>query len=140
MEMFEREGVRFQHPGDWQLEVETEGESWTASLQSPGTAFLVVSYVPGVVDPDELVEAAVAGLEAEYPNLEKEDSVDTIAGQPALGVDVSFVHLDLTNTCWVRAVDAPGGALLILAQCNDDELDERGEILHAIMGSISADE
>src|SRR3954464_7468087 len=100
-EMFDRDGVRFQYPGDWQLETETEGEGWTASLQSPGTAFLVVSYVPGIEDPADLVSAATEGLAAEYPDLDAEDAVDTLAGQPAVGADINFAHLDLTNTCWV---------------------------------------
>jgi hypothetical protein len=137
---FERDGVRFQYPPDWQLETEEDGDAWTASLQSPGTAFLVVSYVPEVDDPGELVEAAVAGLRAEYPDLDAEDAVDTLAGQPALGADVNFVHFDLTNTCWVRAVPAADGAVLVLAQCTDAELDTEGAALQRVMGSMTVDE
>jgi len=138
--MFDRDGVRFQYPGDWQLETETEGEGWTASLQSPGTAFLVVSYVPGIEDPTDLVSAATEGLSAEYPDLDAADAVDTLAGQPAVGADINFVHLDLTNTCWVRAVPAGEGALLVMAQCCDAELDELGPTLRAIVGSVTVDE
>jgi hypothetical protein len=137
---FERDGVRFQYPSDWKLESEEEGEAWTASLQSESTAFLVVSYVPGVDDPSELVEAAVEGLRAEYPNLDAEDAVDSLAGQPALGMDVNFVHFDLTNTCWIRAVPAAGGAVLVLAQCTDEELPTEGLTLKQIMGSLAVDE
>src|SRR5262249_61541637 len=91
---------------------ESDGPGWPASVQSPATAFVVVTYVPGVEDPGELVEAAVEGLRADYPDLEAEDAVDTVAGQPALGADVNFVHFDLTNTCWVRAVPSTDGAAL----------------------------
>jgi len=140
MDTFERDGVRFRYPGDWQLETETEGEGWTASLQSPDTAFLVISYVPGVDDPGDLVDAAVEGLRADYPDLDAEDAVDTIAGQPALGADVNFVHFDLTNTCWVRAVPAADGAVLVMAQCTDDELPDQGQVLKAVLASIAVDE
>lgn len=139
-EMFDRDGIRFQYPGDWQLETETDGDGWTASLQSPGTAFLVVSYVPGIEDPADLVSAATAGLAAEYPDLDAVDAVDTLAGQPAVGADVNFVHLDLTNTCWVRAVAAGAGALLVMAQCWDEELDDLGPMVRGIVGSITVDE
>jgi hypothetical protein len=137
---FEKEGVRFRYPDDWEFELEEEEESWTTSLQGPGTAFLVVSFVPGAGDTSELIDAAVAGLRDDYPSLEVEDAVDTLAGQPALGADVRFVHFDLTNTCWVRAVPAGEGAVLVLAQCTDEELEDEGEILKKIMGTITVDE
>jgi hypothetical protein len=137
---FERDGVRFTFPPDWQLEAEDDGDGWTASLQGPGTAFLVVSYCPGIDDPGELVDAAVEGLHADYPDLDAADAVDQLAGQPALGADVNFAHFDLTNTCWIRAVPAADGALLVMAQCTDEELDEQGEALKGIMATITVDE
>src|SRR3954471_19805267 len=138
---FQRDGVRFSYPPDWQLEAESEGDDgWTASLQGPGTAFLVVSYCAGIDNPDEVVEAALEGLRADYPDLEAEDAVDTIGGQPAVGADVNFSHLDLTNTCWIRALNVPDGALLVMAQCTDEELEEQAGVLKAIVGSIVVEE
>lgn len=137
---FQRDGVRFSYPHDWQLETEVDGDGWTASLQGPGTAFLVVSYCPGVDDPGELVDAAVEGLQADYPDLDATDAVDNLAGQPALGADINFVHFDLTNTCWVRAVPAAEGSLLVMAQCTDEELDDQGAALRSIMGTLSVEE
>ena len=138
---FQRDGVRFAYPPDWQLETETEGDDgWTASLQGPGTAFLVVSYCPGIDDPGELVDAAVEGLQADYPDLDADDAMDSIGGQPAVGADVNFSHFDLTNTCWIRAVQAADGALLVLAQCTDEELDDQGEALQGIMATLAVDE
>jgi len=137
---FERDGVRFRYPPGWELETEDEGDGWTVSLQGPGTAFLVVSYCPGVEDPGDLVDTAVEGLRADYATLDAVDAVDTLAGQPALGADVNFVHFDLTNTCWVRAVPAAEGAILVLAQCTDAELDDQGAALKEIMSSLTVDE
>ena len=138
---FQRDGVRFTYPPDWQLETETEGDDgWTASLQGTGTAFLVVSYCPGVDDPSEVVDAAVEGLRADYPDLDAEDAVDTIGGQPALGADVNFSHLDLTNTCWIRAIQATDGSVLVMGQCTDEELDDQGAVLKSIMATLAVDE
>ena len=137
---FQRDGVRFSVPPDWQLETEDDGDGWTASLQGPGTAFLVVSYCPGIEDPGELVDAAVEGLQADYPGLDATDAVGHLAGQPALGADVNFVHFDLTNTCWIRAIPAADGALLVLAQCTDEELDDQGEALKGIMATMTVEE
>jgi hypothetical protein len=137
---FERDGVRFQYPSGWELEIEDDAGGWTASLQGPGTAFLIVTYVPDIDDPSELVDAAVEGLRADYPGLDVEDAVDTLADQPAIGADVNFVHFDLTNTCWVRSVPAGDGAILVMAQCTDEELDIQGEVLKGILGSMTVDE
>ena len=138
---FERNGVRFQYPPGWQLEVESEGDDgWTASVQGPGTAFLVVSFCPGVEDPSEVVDAAVEGLRADYPELDAEDAVDTIAGQPSIGADVNFSHFDLTNTCWIRAVPTGEGSVLVMGQCTDEELDEQGAALKGIMATLTIDE
>jgi hypothetical protein len=139
-QVFDRDGVRFTYPSGWELEFEEEGGSWTASIQGPGTAFMVVSYVPDVDDPSQLVEAALEGLRADYPALEADDAVDTLAGQPAIGADVSFVHFDLTNTCWVRSVASSTGCVLVLAQCTDEEIEDQGERLKGIMGSMTVEE
>lgn len=139
-ETFELDGVHFQYPKSWELELEKDSEGWTVSLQGPGTAFLVVSFVPDVEDPSELVDAAVEGLRAEYPELETDDAVDTMAGQPAIGADVRFEHFDLTNTCWIRAVPAINGAVVVLAQCTDDELADEGEVLKEIMLTMTVEE
>ena len=137
---FQRDGVRFSIPPNWQLETEDDGDGWTVSLQGPGTAFLVVSYCPGIDDPGELVDAAVEGLQADYPDLDAADAVGHLAGQPALGADVNFVHLDLTNTCWIRAIPAAEGALLVMAQCTAEELEDQGQALKAIMAAMTVDE
>lgn len=82
---FQRDGVRFNYPPAWPLEIETEdGGGWTASLQGPGTAFIVVSYCPGIDNPSEVVDAAVEGLSEEYPGLDVETVMETIAShQPS---------------------------------------------------------
>jgi hypothetical protein len=138
---FERDGVRFTYPPDWQLEVEfEEGGGWTSSLQGPSTAFVVVSYCPGVDDPTEVVDAAVEGLRDEYPGLDVDETMETIAGQPAIGADINFTHLDLTNTCWIRAVNAAEGAVLFMAQCTDLELEQNEGVLKEILNSLTVDE
>ena len=139
-ESFERDGLRFQYPTGWEIELEEEGESWTISLQGPGTAFLVLTFVPDIDDPGELVDAAVAGLREDYPDLEAEDAVENLAGQPALGADVRFVHFDLTKKCWIRSVPTGSGAVLVMAQCTDEELEDQGVTLNSIMASLTVDE
>ena len=65
---FTKEGVLFRYPENWKLEREENYEGWTVYLQSPGTAFVMISYREGAT-PAELAETALAALPDEYPDL-----------------------------------------------------------------------
>src|SRR5436190_19870350 len=99
---FDDGGVRFLFPENWRLEREDTGEGWTVSVQSPGTAFLLITVNTDLPSPDAMLATALAALQAEYKDLEFEDCIDSIAGLPAIGHDMRFISLDLTNTCWTR--------------------------------------
>jgi hypothetical protein len=75
-----------------------------------------------------------------YSDLEAEERVDTIAGLPAVGHDIQFFSLDLTNTCWTRSFAIEQGTILILCQTSDIELEKNGPILKAICASVQLDE
>lgn len=133
---FERDGVQFQFPDNWTLGEEDAEGGWTVTAEGPTTAFLIVSYSPDVDDPADMADAALVGLQEAYPKLDAEGAVDSLAGQPAIGFDVNFIHLDMTNTCWIRSIPAGTGCLLVLAQCCDDELAFAGETLKSILASF----
>lgn len=137
---FEELGIRFQYPENWTLEREDNDSGWTVSVQSPGTAFWMMSLRADMPAPEEMAEAALGALREDYPDLEAEDCVEALAGQPALGHDIRFISLDLTNTAWTRSLYSPGGTLLILCQTSDLELEAHGPILRAISASLAVDE
>lgn len=137
---FERDGIRFLYPENWQQE-ESEGDSgWTVALQSPDTAFLVLSFDGSMPDREEMARTALETLRADYPDLESEDFFETFAGQPAFGFDIRFFSLDLTNTCYVRAFYSGGGTVLLLWQFNDLELEKHEPVLRAICTSLKVEE
>ena len=119
---FEDTGVRFRYPENWQLQREETEDGWTVMLQSPETAFLLISVRPDMPSVDEVAETALAALREDYPELEAEDCVDSVAGQPAIGHDIRFFSLDLTNTAWTRSFYSERGTILVLCQVNDLEL------------------
>jgi hypothetical protein len=137
---YRADGISFQYPENWRLNREDGEDGWTVLLQSPGTAFLTLTYEHSGADAEEIADAVLAALQADYPVLEARSHVETLAGQMALGHDIEFFSLDLTNTCWTRAFDAEDGVVLILCQCNDLELDEYGPILRAIRASLKLEE
>jgi hypothetical protein len=138
--LFEREGISFRYPETWRLEPEEGAGIWTVSLQSPGTAFLTLTFDEDMPPPEEMADAALAVLREEYPTLEAEDRVETVAGQMAVGHDVSFISLDLTNTCWTRSFHTENGTVLVLCQTSDVELEKYGPVLRAVCASLRVEE
>jgi hypothetical protein len=136
---FDDGGIRFKYPANWQLEREDNEAGWTVSLQSPDTAFLTISLREDLPSVDQLAETALAALREEYPDLEAEDCLDSLAGQPAVGHDLRFFSFDLTNTCWTRSFYTSRGTVLVLCQVNDLELDTNEPVLRAICASLQVD-
>jgi hypothetical protein len=137
---FESDGVGFLYPENWDFNrVETES-GWTVSVQSPETAFLMVSYDAEMPDAELMADTALDALRSEYPGRADEPAVEPFAGQRAVGHDVRFFSLDLTNTCWMRSFYSGTGTVLVFWQANDLELDRVGPVLRAICASLTVDE
>jgi hypothetical protein len=137
---YENDGVSFRYPDDWQLDREESEDGWTVLLQSPGTAFMTLTCDHTGASTEEIASAALTALQTEYPALEAQPQVDTLAGQMAVGHEIQFFSLDLTNTCWTRSIHSPSGVLLVLCQANDLELDEYEPVLRGICASLKVEE
>jgi hypothetical protein len=135
---FEDSGIRFQYPDNWRLEREDNETGWTVAVQSPATAFMMICLREDMPTTDDLADTALAALREDYPSLEAEDCFDTLAGQPAIGHDIQFLSLDLTNTCWTRSFYSTYGTVLVLCQTNDLEGNEA--VLRAICASIEVED
>jgi hypothetical protein len=137
---FQQDGIRFLYPENWELDRQDNDAGWTVSVQSPGTAFFLISYDAERPEADLMADTALEALRSEYPSLESDAAVESLAGQPAVGHDVQFFSLDLTNTCWLRSFYTGSGTVLVMWQANDLELDRMGPVLRAICASIQVDE
>ena len=137
---FDDRGIRFLYPENWRLERETSDEGWTVSVQSPQTAFLLLTVNEEDASTEAMLATALDALKADYPDLEYEDCVDSLAGQPAVGHNMRFFSLDLTNTCWTRSFCCEAGTVMVLCQCNDLESDVNEPVLRAICASLKVGE
>jgi hypothetical protein len=137
---FEQDGIRFRYPENWRLEREESDSGWTALVQSPDTAFVLVSMDEEMPEPEAMARTALEALREDYPDLEADDCVESVAGQPAVGHDIRFFSLDLTNTCWTRSFYSAGGTVLLMCQINDLELEKNEPVLKAICASLEVDE
>ena len=137
---FDSDGIRFSYPENWRLERSNSPDGWTVTVQSPQTAFFLLSVNEESPAPDEMLATTLAALQADYPDLEYEDAVDTVARQPAVGHTIRFSSLDLTNTCWTRSFYSGAGTVLVLCQTNDLESDIHEPVLRAICASLEVDD
>jgi hypothetical protein len=127
--------LSFRYPDNWELEREDNDHGWTVTLYSPTTAFLTVSLDTDYPDSEHVADTALEAMRSEYPDLEADDCAEQFAGQWAVGHDIWFFSLDLTNTCWTRSFDSPEGTVLVLCQVSDiDAPDE--SVLRAICASM----
>jgi len=140
MAEFSDGGIRFRYPENWVLEREDNDSGWTVSVQSPGTAFLMVCLREDTPAIDEVADAALAALKDDYPELEYDQCIDSVAGQPAVGHTVRFFSLDLTNTCWTRSFYSDAGTILVMCQTNDLEMEKHEPALRAICASLHVEE
>lgn len=136
---FEEDGIRFAYPENWSLERSDEDEGWTVTLQGPGTAFVLLSYRTDMPTAEDMADTALEALREDYPELESEEHIDTLAGQMAFGHDVRFFSLDMTNTAWLRTIYSGGGTLLVLCQSTDAELATSEPVLRAICASLEVE-
>lgn len=137
---FSRSGFYLRYPDDWKLETEKTDDGWCATIFSPDTAFLMLSYHENEDDPAAVADIALESLRESYPDLEEQSAVETIAGQPVVGYDVDFIALDFTNTCSIRVLAGSEGCLLVIGQCTDEELNDHGQAIRAMFASIAVED
>ncbi len=137
--LFREDDISFRYPDNWTLEREEGDGGWTVSVQSPDTAFLVLSRDAGMPDTTEVAATTLEALREEYPGLEAESAVETLAGRMAVGHDIQFISFDLTNTCWTRCFDTDSATVLVMCQANDLELETNGPVLKAICQSLAVE-
>ena len=135
--VYEGHGLRFMYPENWQLDVQPGESVVTISVQSPSTAFWMITLFEGQAAAGDVAAEALSALRDDYPELDADEARETLAGHPAVGHDISFVSLDLTNTCWTRAFRAPPTTFLVIFQTNDRELPQSELVLRAISKSLT---
>jgi len=137
---FEQDGIQFQYPENWEMDRQEIDGGWTVSVQSPSTAFFMLSYDAAMPESELMADTALEALRSEYPGLDADPAVDSVAGQPAVGYDVRFFSLDLTNTGYLRSFYTATGTALVMWEVDDLDLDRLGPVLRAICASIQLED
>lgn len=131
--IYDDNGIRFEYPNDWEVEVETEGGKTTVALHAPdGVAFSLVAIDESGPEPSEMAEQALDAMREEYPDLDAVPVEEMIDGHPAIGFDLEFLSLDATNSCSIRCFRTPRRTIFLMGQWSDLE----GEAPETMIGDL----
>jgi hypothetical protein len=141
VQTFSRSGVTFRYPANWEVDTEEAADGgWTVTLQSKETAFLLVSLRPDADDPAQVADESLEALRTEYKELDAEDTVETFAGQAAVGHNIDFLTMDTPIVCWTRCLQTPEGPLLVMCQTSEFDRATNEPALRAICASFVVEE
>jgi len=137
--VFEKLGIRFLYPDNWTLDEQEaiEGNE-SVTVVSPGGAFWSIVLHPDDDDPNRLATTALKTLQAEYADSEVEAVAEVFGEVTAVGYDVNFFYLDLTNTAVIRVFPAADAMCLVLCQAEDREYVQLEQVFRAITTSLIA--
>lgn len=133
---FDNGELQFQYPENWQVDRADTEEGWTVTIQSPGTAFLLISCYTERPDVKEVLRTSLLAMQQEYPELESEEASEKIAGHSATGYDINFFSLDVVNTCTIRAFKTASATFLLLSQSSSFDSSTHLAVLDAIRVSL----
>lgn len=134
--IFDELGLRFVYPDNWELESQDSDLAQVVTVASPDGPFWCVSVLPPDAGLAEAAQAMLAGLRAEYDNLDSEAVVDEVLDHELLGYDVNFFCLDLTSTAQIRSFQTPKATYTVLWQAEDRDLEEVEPVFSAITTSL----
>jgi hypothetical protein len=135
--IFDDLGIRFEYPPTWEIDVSEDSPRTSVTVQSSaGPAFAMVTVDETRPAPEELADEALAALREEYPTLDAAPASETIDGHNAIGHDVEFLSLDMTNSCVIRCFRTPRRTVFVLTHWSDLEEDEPEHALAAVRRSL----
>ena len=133
---FDKLGVRFLYPDNWELTDEQGMESpYSVGLQTPqGGMWLLQIHSSG--EPLELAAEALRTMREEYAELEADSLVERIEGHDAVGFEMRFYYLDFVVMAKIVSVKRGDLSLVVLCQAEDRDYDQLEPIFKAVLISL----
>ena len=137
VQIYDEDGVRFEYPPHWELEVTDVDEVRTVAVQDPdGLGFALITSDESCPDPAEVAESALEAMRDEYADLESTPVLEAIGDHAATGHDLEFFALDMTNSALIRCFRTPRRTFLAFGQWSDLGPDELADLVRDVVHSI----
>ena len=137
---YQRHGLRFSFPSNWNLTEESSAEETTITVQSDGTSFWMLVRFNSRPDAEEVLDSTSKAFEQDYEDVDVTSVIESLAGLPSLGRDLDFSCYDLLNSASIRVAQTSDHTLMVLFQGTDHELNHTRTQLEAISASLNCDD
>ncbi|MFO0905345.1 MAG: hypothetical protein U0939_20220 [Pirellulales bacterium] len=134
--IFDKLGVRFMYPDNWELTDEQGVESpYSVGLQTPqGGMWLLQIHDSG--EPLDLAAEALRTMREEYAELEADSVVERLEGHDVVGFEMRFYYLDFVVMARIVSVKRGDLSLVVLCQAEDRDFDQLEPIFKAVLISL----
>ena len=134
---YEKHGLKFLYPENWKL---TDGQDlelpYQVEVETPTGGLWSVNAFPPDADPDELLAAAIQGLQDTYEDIELSATANEFEGYQSLGVDAYFYCLDFMVMARVQVIQTQAYILVLLFQAESRDFDQQLDVFRAMTTSL----
>jgi hypothetical protein len=131
---------RFLYPPNWSVAETGDFDARMVEVESPDRMAWISIRIQSDRTPEELLREALETMTGEYDGLQSDSVEAAIDGRVARGYDLEFVSFDFPVGGMIRTIDTPEGALLVMGQWLNFDVDDtpvsHADVIAAIMTSI----
>lgn len=134
--VFHKHGVRFEFPDDWTVTEDATSTEVCVTVSGEAASFWSITLFFDRPSPEDVAETVVRAFEDEYESVDVYPSNFEVGSVPAVGANLEFLALDLTNSAYVRVCRTQRFTAVVLYQGTDHELAEGLRDLESISSTI----
>lgn len=134
--VFHKHGVRFEYPTDWSVTEDATATEVCITVSNDCASFWSLTLFFDRPSPEDVAETVVRAFEDEYESVDVYPTNADVGSVPAVGADLEFLALDLTNSAYVRVCRTGRFTAVVLYQGTDHELAKGLPELEAISSTI----
>ncbi|GIW90816.1 MAG: hypothetical protein KatS3mg109_1278 [Pirellulaceae bacterium] len=135
--VYERHGVRFQYPENWNLIEESTRWPREITLESPSGALWALHVYFPPDSPSRLLQDALKAMQKEYEGIEYSSVTEQLhETATADGYDLYFFYLDFVVECRLRSFTYRDKTFLLITQAEEREYQQLEPVFRAMTTSL----
>jgi len=133
---FDRHGIQFQYPENWELVDEGTDDACSVSVHSPDGGFWSATIHSAATDRQDLAQRVLEVMRSEYDDFEAEPCRERVDAYRLEGYDMLFYCRYVLVAARLRIVPAGERTMVILYQSDDQQMRELTPVFQAITVSL----
>jgi hypothetical protein len=135
---FRKHGVHLLYPDNWTLtENDEDPDNPGISLESPEGSLMIIQWFRHLLAPQKLLDDMVAGLQAQYEDLETTECERQIGGITAIGQEAMFYCLDFLVQARLLVLDSATHRIAVMCQAESRQFGKTEPVFDAILTGLA---